>query len=138
LTKAQISDLAKVAIESVLQSLFNDTVKVLQAVMGSISLERIDACFSDHIAQMLAPAASSFSTQAKSRSIADTVKTSARNNKFSTTEIGEMIQASNRNPEKTTSTKIVETAMRPTDAVDPTRQLDPLLEVVILRRKKEG
>jgi len=138
LTKAQISDLAKVAIESVLQSLFNDTVKVLQAVMGSISLERIDACFSDDIAQMLAPAASSFSTQAKSRSIADTVKTSARNNKFSTTEIGEMIQASNRNPEKTTSTKIVETAMRPTDAVDPTRQLDPLLEVVILRRKKEG
>ena len=79
LTKAQIGDLAKVAVESVLQSLLNDTLKVLQAVMGSMSLERIDACFHDYIVQMLAPVASSFSTQAKSHSIADATKTSVRN-----------------------------------------------------------
>jgi len=137
LTKAQIGDLAKVAVESVLQSLLNDTLKVLQAVMGSMSLERIDACFHDYIAQMLAPVASSFSTQAKSNSIADTTKTSARNTKFSTTEIDEMIQASNRSAEKNSSKK-VETRMHPPDAVDQTRQLDPVLEVLILRRKKEG
>lgn len=139
LTKAQIGDFAKVAVESVLQSLLNDTLKVLQAVMGSMSLERIDACFHDQITQMLAPVASSFSTQAKSNSIADTTKTSARNNKFSTTEIDDMIQASNRNAEKIASTKKLKTQMHlPTDAADPTRQLDPVLEVLILRRKKEG
>lgn len=140
LTKAQIGDLAKVAVESVLQSLLNDTLKMLQAVMGSMSLERIDACFHDYIVQMLAPVASSFSTQAKSHSIADTTKTSARNTKFTTAEIDEMIQASNRNADKIASTKKLETPMHLlTDAADPTRQLDPVvLEVLILRRRKEG
>ena len=133
LTKEQISELAKVSIESVLQSLFNDTLRVLQAVMGCISIERMDPCFSDYIAQVLAPSAvPGFSLHARSRSVADTAKSSSRNCKFSMAEIQEMIQASNRNAEKSKT-------MAATPGEENTsRQHDPLLDVAVLRRKKEG